>query len=84
MEFSPCLEYGLTVPLVRAAEACWIALDRAMDLADDLGAQDRVETHIPMGRAGTADEMAGMACFLAGDDAGYTTGQTLDVDGALI
>jgi glucose 1-dehydrogenase len=42
-----------------------------------------VTAHIPMRRAGTADEMAGVACFLASDDAAYITGQTLFVDGGL-
>ena len=35
------------------------------------------------GRAGTADEMGGVACFLASDDAAYITGQTIFVDGGL-
>jgi glucose 1-dehydrogenase len=43
----------------------------------------QVEQHIPMRRAGDADEMAGVACFLASDLAGYITGQTLFVDGGL-
>ena len=30
-----------------------------------------------------ADEMAGVACFLASDDAAYITGQTIFVDGGL-
>jgi glucose 1-dehydrogenase len=42
-----------------------------------------VTQHIPMLRAGTADEMAGVACFLASDDAAYITGQTIFVDGGL-
>lgn len=36
-----------------------------------------------MKRAGTSHEMAGIACFLASDDAAYITGQTLFVDGGL-
>ena len=32
---------------------------------------------------GTADEMAGVTCFLASDDAAYITGQTIFVDGGL-
>jgi glucose 1-dehydrogenase len=42
-----------------------------------------VESHIPMRRAGTADEMAGVCAFLASDDAAYITGQTVFVDGGL-
>ena len=43
----------------------------------------QVEEHIPMRRAGDADEMAGVVCFLASDDAAYITGQTVFVDGGL-
>jgi glucose 1-dehydrogenase len=50
---------------------------------DDPAKREQVETHIPMRRAGTADEMAGVACFLASDDAAYITGQTIFVDGGL-
>ena len=42
-----------------------------------------VSSHIPLARAGTADEMAGVCAFLASDDAAYITGQTLFVDGGL-
>ena len=36
---------------------------------------------IPLGRYGEPDEIAGVALFLASDDAGYVNGQTLAVDG---
>ncbi len=42
-----------------------------------------VESHIPMGRVGTSEEMAAIAAFLASDDAAYITGQTLFIDGGL-
>jgi glucose 1-dehydrogenase len=50
---------------------------------DDPAKKHQVETHIPLARAGTADEMAGVTCFLASDDAAYITGQTIFVDGGL-
>jgi meso-butanediol dehydrogenase/(S,S)-butanediol dehydrogenase/diacetyl reductase len=39
---------------------------------------------IPMKRAGTAADVAGLVAFLASDDAAYITGQTINVDGGLI
>ena len=50
---------------------------------DDPVKREQVESHIPMRRAGSSDEMAGVACFLASDDAAYITGQTIFVDGGL-
>ena len=39
---------------------------------------------IPLGRMGTAEEIAAGAAFLASDDARYITGHTLVVDGGLL
>ena len=50
---------------------------------DDPVKREMVVSHIPLGRAGTSDEMAGVTCFLASDDAAYITGQTIFVDGGL-
>jgi glucose 1-dehydrogenase len=50
---------------------------------DDPVKREMVESHIPMRRAGTADEMGAVSCFLASDDAAYITGQTIFVDGGL-
>jgi glucose 1-dehydrogenase len=50
---------------------------------DDPEKRRQVEDHIPMRRAGDADEMAGVTAFLASDDAAYITGQTIFVDGGL-
>lgn len=38
---------------------------------------------IPMGRVGTAEEFANVACFLASDAGGYVTGTAINVDGNL-
>ena len=51
------------------------------------GLPDAVKTQylarVPLGRFGGADEVASAALFLAGDAAGYITGQVLAVDGGL-
>ena len=49
----------------------------------DAKARAEVESHIPMGRAGTPEEMAAVFAFLASDDASYVTGQTLYACGGL-
>lgn len=40
--------------------------------------------NIPLGRMGTPQEVAGVAAFLASDDAAYVTGSTYFIDGGLI
>jgi meso-butanediol dehydrogenase/(S,S)-butanediol dehydrogenase/diacetyl reductase len=40
-----------------------------------------IESHIPLGRVGEADEVAACALFLASDEASYVTGTNLMVDG---
>ena len=34
-----------------------------------------------MGRVGTAEEIAALACYIASDESGFTTGQALNIDG---
>ncbi len=50
---------------------------------DDPIARGEVESHIPMGRAATAEEIAAVFAFLASDEASYITGQTLFACGGL-
>ncbi|MBA2442457.1 MAG: 3-oxoacyl-[acyl-carrier-protein] reductase [Rubrobacter sp.] len=45
--------------------------------------KDQIRGQIPMGRFGEAEEVAEMVAFLAGEGAGYITGQTLAVDGGM-
>ncbi len=46
-------------------------------------ARAEVESHIPMGRAAEASEIAAVFAFLASDDASYITGQTIFACGGL-
>ncbi len=50
---------------------------------NDPTAREEVCSHIPMGRPGEADEIAGVFAFLASDEASYITGQTLFACGGL-
>lgn len=50
---------------------------------NDPVAKREVESHIPMGRAGEAEEIAAVFAFLASDEASYITGQTLFACGGL-
>jgi glucose 1-dehydrogenase len=50
---------------------------------DDPVKREMVESHIPMRRAGTSEEMAAATAWLLSDEAAYITGQTLFVDGGL-
>jgi NAD(P)-dependent dehydrogenase (short-subunit alcohol dehydrogenase family) len=40
-------------------------------------------THMPMGRFGTLDELAGAVIFLASDDAGFVTGSAFPINGGI-
>ena len=39
---------------------------------------------IPLGRVGTADDVANAVCFLASEEASYITGHVLDVNGGML
>ena len=41
------------------------------------------EKQVPLGRAGTPDDIASAVCFLASDEASYITGQVLAVNGGM-
>jgi NAD(P)-dependent dehydrogenase (short-subunit alcohol dehydrogenase family) len=51
---------------------------------DSLPATDERRDSVPMGRYGTAEEIAATVAFLLSDGAGYITGQNIRVDGGLI
>ena len=45
--------------------------------------QDRMEARVPLGRAGTVDDVIGLVRLLLSDEGGYITGTNLTVDGGL-
>jgi 3-oxoacyl-[acyl-carrier protein] reductase len=45
--------------------------------------KDRLRGHIPAGRFGRPEDVAGGVVFLASDEAGYITGQSLHVNGGM-
>lgn len=47
----------------------------------DAAARERLLSRTPLGRIGGAEEIAGVAAFLAGADGGYVTGEVVVVDG---
>jgi 3-oxoacyl-[acyl-carrier protein] reductase len=46
--------------------------------------QDEITARTPLGRFGTAEEIASAVAFLASDEAAFITGQVLAVDGGLV
>jgi NAD(P)-dependent dehydrogenase (short-subunit alcohol dehydrogenase family) len=58
-------------------------IDTPMGRNATRGRPSRARTPVPLGRQGSAWEVAAATCFLLSDEAGYITGQVLAVDGGL-
>jgi 3-oxoacyl-[acyl-carrier protein] reductase len=56
------------------------------DMTDQLSnkIKEGLIAQIPLGRIGQAEDIAHTVCFLASDEAGYITGQTITVDGGMV
>ena len=57
--------------------------DRVDQSPDPVQAKKDFIARQPMGRLGTAEEIAAVAVYLASDDATFTTGTTISVDGGI-
>ncbi|MFD5225635.1 3-oxoacyl-ACP reductase FabG [Microbacterium sp. NPDC058342] len=69
---------GITANVVAPG---FIETDMTAELPEETQKQYRAS--IPAGRFATADEVAGVVSWLAGDDAGYISGAVIPVDGGL-
>jgi NAD(P)-dependent dehydrogenase (short-subunit alcohol dehydrogenase family) len=68
---------------VRSNVVCPGLIDTPLGRQASAGRSNRDRTPIPLGRQGTAWEVARAIVFLLSDEAGYINGQTLAVDGGL-
>lgn len=68
--------YGTTVNCIRPG-----FIDTDMTRAMNAEHRERLTSAIPLGRAGSPDDVAGAVSFLCSDDASFITGATLDVNG---
>jgi 3-oxoacyl-[acyl-carrier protein] reductase len=66
---------------VNAIAPGFIETDMTKTLAEK--AREALFSQIPLGRAGTAADVAALAVFLASDSSAYITGQVIQVDGGL-
>jgi 3-oxoacyl-[acyl-carrier protein] reductase len=55
----------------------------ASPMADAAFPAEVVDRLVPAKRAGTPEEVAALAAFLAGDEAGYITGQVISINGGM-
>ena len=74
-------EVGVRGVTVNAIAPGFIETDMTDSLPQDQ--KEALASQIPMGRLGTADEVAQAVLFLAGEGASYITGQTLHVNGGM-
>jgi NAD(P)-dependent dehydrogenase (short-subunit alcohol dehydrogenase family) len=58
-------------------------IDTDMTASIDENARKKLYAQIPLGKTGTAKQVARAVLYLTGEDAGYITGQVLTMDGGL-
>jgi 3-oxoacyl-[acyl-carrier protein] reductase len=83
---------GLTLSMARefasrgitanAVAPGWIETPMTTDLSDEL--KETMRKAVPLGRAGTPEDVANAVRFLASDEASYITGTVLEVNGGML
>ncbi|SHH06334.1 meso-butanediol dehydrogenase / (S,S)-butanediol dehydrogenase / diacetyl reductase [Jatrophihabitans endophyticus] len=83
---SMAAEYGRHGVRVNSVCPGWVPTgfnDPLTGTMTDAQVEQLVRSRVPLGRQGTAEEIAATIAFLASDDAAYVTGHALVVDGGL-
>jgi 3-oxoacyl-[acyl-carrier protein] reductase len=62
----------------------WVVTDMSQPALDDPRTRERVLATIPLGRAGTPQEIAAPILFLCTEHAGFITGEILNVNGGAV
>ncbi|NRA39669.1 MAG: SDR family oxidoreductase, partial [Planctomycetes bacterium] len=78
--FARCMagEFAKDKIRVNSIALAWTDTDLTKEALDEIG---RENIDFPMGRMGTADDVAGSTCYLLSDVAGFVTGSCHTVDG---
>ncbi len=70
--------------LVNSVAPGWVATDMSNPVLETKAGQKMASTVIPLGRAATAEEVAGPILFVASDLANYMTGEIINVNGGSV
>jgi len=70
--------------LVNSVAPGWVATDMSNPVLNTKAGQKMASSVIPLGRAATAEEVAGPILFLASDLANFMTGEILNVNGGSV
>lgn len=70
--------------LVNCVAPGWVDTDMARPALEDPDVGAKISAVIPLGRVGTADEIAGPVLFLAGEHSTFITGEILNVNGGAV
>ncbi len=70
--------------LVNSVAPGWVATDMSIPVLETKAGQKMASSVIPLGRAATAEEIAGPILFVASDLANFMTGEIINVNGGSI